>query len=127
MSTVYKVEGDYRYINEDGVKDVKKFNSSITLSEGLESQEALSVIKKLLPETLAKKDKDFRSLRTCSIKDISESKQESKPSELETLLEEAVKLNCMPAKLDAYTTEESKIKILKKEIKAAKKTQESDK
>lgn len=120
-------EGEVLLRSEAGATQIDFYEETFLLSDEVDSLgEARRLIRRgLITERLRKKVKGFKSVRTCQIVEFEDSKESAENSELDKLLTEAIKLNCVPANIDNYKRPDYKLKALEKAIEAEKKRQAS--
>ena len=85
----------------------------------------LQVIRKsLLDDRLKERNENYRYFRTCEIVSISEANNknnsELNDTELSKLMVDAITLNCVPQNITQYTTNDQKVKALKKALQMSK-------
>jgi hypothetical protein len=85
----------------------------------------LQVIRKsLLDDRLKERNENYRYFRTCEIISISEANNknnsELNDTELSKLMADAITLNCVPQNITQYTTNDQKVKALKKALQMSK-------
>ena len=118
------VEGEM-VIKENGNKSLEFYKEEFVLDGEIDTpQEARSIIRKgLISERLREKP-GFAAVRTCQITDFKETDQKLGNNDLDKVLYEAIRLNCVPENINSYKRPDYKLKALNSAIEKAKKRKE---
>lgn len=122
MSKLVTVEGQV-VVKQSGGLVVEHYEREFELDDGIGSEaEARSLIRKALIEPELRKSVDnFRRVRTMQVVSMADKKgKKESATELEKVVQEAVKLGCMPDSLEMYGDQASKVEAVKRAIKKKK-------
>ena len=114
------VEGEI--VLRDGNKtNIEFFEETFILDDAVQTlEQARQIIKKgLIAERFRKMD-NFKRVRTAQVISFENTSEAAESSDLDKMLIEATKLNCIPENLQNYKRPDHKVKALAKAIESAK-------
>jgi len=119
MVTTYRVKGDARVVEGTGLT-TQPYEREFTINDVSGDGIARSIIKKtMLPDNLRETMPGYKSVRRMDIENVVQ-KKGKKPKEevtdVEVLMEEALKLGAVPDGLSQYGSSEAKCEALRRSI-----------
>jgi Holliday junction resolvasome RuvABC ATP-dependent DNA helicase subunit len=122
MGKSVKVEGQLAV--KDGASiGLEFYEAEFLLDDAVKTEaDARSLIQGGLISTHLKKTvPNFKRWRTCEVVSFESTSDKAANSELDALMLDAIKKDCLPENIDAYNGEENKVKALKKALESEKK------
>lgn len=128
MGVKAKAEGEL-VVKSGSAAEIIFYEEDVILSDEVKSEgEARRLLKGgLIDDILRKKYDNFKRTRTCQVVEITEVKEKPENDELQLLLIEATKLDCVPENIENYKRPDYKVKALEKAIARAKERMEKQK
>lgn len=116
MGKLAKCEGEV-IVKSGTHSEIEFYEEDFILSNDIESEgHARIIVSALIADVLRKKIKNFKRVRTCQVIALEDSDQKSENGDLEDLLIEATKLQCVPENIDNYKRPDYKAKALQSAI-----------
>lgn len=110
------------YIKEDGRSYLEFYTEEFVLDDSVKTiNEARSVIHKgMIADRLRTSFPNYLKWSTCQVVELKETSEQSKTADLDKLLLEASRLNCIPDNIANYKRPDHKMKALQRAIDDAK-------
>ena len=121
MSKKALVEGEV-VLRNGKQKEIEFYETEFILSDDVKDIGHARIIVQgaLITDYLRKTMKNFHRVRTCDVTDLIPTKEKPENDEMQLLLIEATKLQCVPENIDNYKRQDFKAKALKAAIEKAK-------
>lgn len=117
MSKKAYTEGEV-LVKDGNTTNIEFYEEEFILDDCVQDiAEARRVIKKaLIHDRLQKKISNFKRVRTCQVTKLISSDQASETSDLDKIMYEAIKLDCVPENIANYKRTDYKIKALQNAV-----------
>lgn len=117
MSKKAYAEGEV-LVKDGNTTNIEFYEEEFILDDCVQDiSEARRIIKKaLVHDRLQKKVSNFKRVRTCQVIKLESSDQKSENSELDKIMYEAIRLDCVPENISNYKRTDYKIKALQNAV-----------